>query len=276
MKTLIIGADGQLGSQLIKILPDAIGTARKNGSRHFLDLNHGQTIEDFILKMQPEVIVNAAANTNVDKCEEDRVDAFRINGTSIKHMVRAARVVGSYFIHISTDYVFDGHTGMYNEQDIPNPVDFYGLSKMVGEANALSYDDSIVIRTSGVYGVKMNFPLFVVRTLKEGGTVKCIDSYYSPIHAKFLAEAVKEISERRIYGILNVAGPRISRYDFANKIMEELDIKTGKIVSAESGGVLKAKRPYDSSLDSSRAKKLLQTDFDNLKASIKLLGTEVI
>ncbi|SAI84431.1 NAD(P)-dependent oxidoreductase [Saccharolobus solfataricus] len=89
--------------------------------------------------------------TDVDKCEVEREKAYKINAEAVKHMVRASRVVEAYFIHVSTDYVFDGTKGNYKEDDLPNPINYYGLTKLLGETFALSYDDSLVIRTSGVF-----------------------------------------------------------------------------------------------------------------------------
>ena len=261
MKVLVIGKDGQLGSELVRIIWGSRGTSRQNGSGIYLDLTNVNSIEDTILKEMPDVVINAAAYTNVDGCEENKRDAFLINGKAVGNMARACSVTDSYFIHISTDYVFDGANGNYTEDDTPNPVNYYGVSKLMGEAYALSYDDSLVIRTSGVYGIKMNFPLYVVKTLREGGTVNCIDSYYSPIHATLLAESIRELIGKRMYGILNVSGERLSRYNFALKIKKSLDIKTGNIDLVNSSPNLKARRPYDSSLKNDKAKKILSTKF---------------
>ena len=261
MKVLVIAKDGQLGSELVRIIGGSRGTSRQKGSGIYLDLTNVNSIEDTILKEMPDVVINAAAYTNVDGCEENKRDAFLINGKAVGNMARACSVTDSYFIHISTDYVFDGENGNYREQDTPNPINYYGISKLMGEAYALSYDDSLVVRTSGVYGIKMNFPLYVVKTLNEGGTVNCIDSYYSPIHATLLAESIKELIEKRMYGILNVSGERLSRYDFALKIKKALDIKTGNVVLVNNSSNLKARRPYDSSLVNDKAKKILSTKF---------------
>ena len=272
MKVLVIGKDGQLGSELVRIIDGSKGTSRQNGSGIYLDLTNSNSIEDTILKEMPDVVINAAAYTNVDGCEENRRDAFMINGKAVGNMARACSVTGSYFIHISTDYVFDGEIGNYTEDETPNPVNYYGVSKLMGEAYALSYDDSLVIRTSGVYGVKMNFPLYVVKTLREGGTVNCIDSYYSPIHATLLAESIKELIGKRMYGILNVSGERLSRYDFAIRIKEALDIKSGNVTLVKSSPNLKARRPYDSSLLSEKAKKILSTKFYDADRALEYIA----
>jgi dTDP-4-dehydrorhamnose reductase len=272
MKVLVIGKDGQLGSELVRVIEGSRGTSRQSGSGIFLDLTNLNSIEDIIRKEKPEVVINAAAYTNVDGCEENKREAFLINGKAVGNMARVCSATRSYFIHISTDYVFDGERGNYTEDDIPNPVNYYGVSKLMGEAYALSYDDSLVIRTSGVYGIKMNFPLYVVKTLKEGGTVNCIDSYYSPIHATLLAEAIKELIEKRAYGILNVSGERLSRYEFALKIKKTLDIKSGNVSLVYSSQNLKARRPYDSSLLNEKAKKMLSTKFYNTDKALEYMA----
>ena len=271
MKVLVIGKDGQLGSELVKTIPASIGTSRKNDSGIFLDLRNSNAIEDLILKEMPDVVINAAAQTDVDSCENNRSDAYAINARAVRNIARACSVTGSYLIHVSTDYVFDGEKGSYNEEDVPNPINYYGISKAIGEAYALSYDDSLVIRTSGVYGIKMNFPLYVAKTLRGNGTVNCIDSYYSPIHATMLAESIKELMEKRFYGILNVSGDRISRYEFAMKIKETLKIETGSVKLAKEVPKLKARRPYDSSLDNGKALGMLSTKFNDMERSIKYL-----
>lgn len=271
MKVLVIGKDGQLGSEIVKIVPNSIGTSRKNNSENFLDLKNLTAIEDFILKEMPDVVINAAALTDVDSCENNKNDALIINAKAVRSISRACSVSGSYFIHVSTDYVFDGEKGNYSEEDSPNPINYYGFTKAIGEAYALSYDDSLVIRTSGVYGIKMNFPLYVIKTLRESGTVNCIDSFYSPVHAAMLAEAIKEIMVKRAYGILNVSGDRISRYDLALKIKEKLGIDTGTVKLVKVVQNLKARRPFDSSLDNSKALKMLSTKFNDIDKSIKYL-----
>ena len=271
MKVLVIGKDGQLGSELVKLIHDSRGTSRKGNSGIFLDLRNSSAIEDLIMKQMPDVVINAAAQTDVDGCENNRDYAYAINAKAVRNIARACSVTGSYLIHVSTDYVFDGEKGSYNEEDVPNPINYYGISKAIGEAYALSYDDSLVIRTSGVYGIKMNFPLYVAKTLRENGTVNCIDSFYSPIHATMLAEAIKELMEKRFYGILNVSGDRISRYDFAMKIKETLKIETGSVKLAKEVPKLKARRPYDSSLDNGKALGMLSTKFNDMESSIKYL-----
>lgn len=260
--------DGQLGSELMRIFPNAIGTTRRNSKGLKLDLENGSQIEDVILKNSPDVVINTAAVTNADQAESNKTQTYKVNAEAVRHIIRASSVIGAYVVHVSTDYVFDGSKGNYSENDIPNPINYYGITKLMGDAYALSYDDASVIRTSGIFGKKLNFPLFVVKTLKEGKTVHAINSYYSPISANRLANAIKEIIERRYYGILNIAGKRISRYEFAQRIKDVLNIKSGNIEQAKVIPDSLAKRPYDSSLNISKIKEMTSIDLEDLDQDI--------
>ncbi|AAK41975.1 dTDP-4-dehydrorhamnose reductase (rfbD-2) [Saccharolobus solfataricus P2] len=200
--------------------------------------------------------------TDVDKCEIEKDKAYKINSQAVKHIVRAGRVVDSYVIHISTDYVFDGNKGNYKEDNIPNPINYYGLSKLLGEIFASSYDESLIIRTSGVFRNK-GFPIYVYKTLKEGKTVLAFKGYYSPISARKLALAIDELLDLRKTGIIHVAGERISRYELAIKIKEKFNLP-GEVKEVDEIKSWIAKRPYDSSLDISKARKLLTIDFYTL------------
>ncbi|ACP44955.1 dTDP-4-dehydrorhamnose reductase [Sulfolobus islandicus Y.G.57.14] len=272
MRILITGASGQLGFELSEVLKGDIvkvyNTKEVQGG-YKLDLTNYSAVEDFIIKKRPDVIINTASLTDVDKCEVERSLAFKVNAEAVKHIVRASRVVEAYLIHISTDYVFDGKKGLYKEEDLPNPINYYGLTKLLGETYALSYDDSLVIRTSGVFRHK-GFPIYVYKTLKEGKEVSAFKGYYSPISARKLAEAISELIEYRKTGILNVASERVSRVDLAMKIKEKFNLGGSvKEVDEVKGWI--AKRPFDSSLDISKAKKLLSTDFYSLDENLRYM-----
>jgi dTDP-4-dehydrorhamnose reductase len=214
------------------------------------------------LKKQPEIVINAAAMTDVDKCEIEKENAYRVNSEAVKYMVQACRILESYFVQISTDYVFDGKKGMYKEDDVPNPINYYGLTKLLGDIYALSYEESLVVRTSGIFRNK-GFPVYAYKTLKNGGTVFAFKGFYSPISARKLAMAINEVLDYMTTGILNIAGERISRYELALRIKEEFNL-SGNIVEVDEIKEWVAKRPFDSSLDISKAKKILSTEFYKL------------
>lgn len=272
MKILIFGASGQLGLELSKILQgDLIKVYNSNEieNGYKLDLTNFSMVEDFILKKKPDIIINTAAITDVDKCETEKDIAYKVNAEAVKHIVRAARVIEAYFIQISTDYVFDGQKGLYKEEDLPNPINYYGLTKLLGDTYALSYDDSLVIRTSGIFRNK-GFPIYVYKTLKENKEVNAFKGYYSPISARKLAEAINEIIQYRKTGIINIAGERISRYEFALKIKEKFNLD-GIIKEVDDVESWIAKRPFDSSLDILKAKKLLSVDFYSLDENLNYM-----
>jgi dTDP-4-dehydrorhamnose reductase len=267
MRVLLIGASGQLGVEIDKLLSKKHHVIKLYNSSEIpdgykMDITDFAHLEDFIIKTRPEVIINTAAMTDVDKCETEREKAYKINAEAVRHMVRASRVIDAYFIHISTDYIFDGIKGNYKEEDLPNPINYYGLTKLLGETFALSYDDSLVIRTSGVFRHK-GFPVYVYKTLKEGKTIFAYKGYYSPISARKLASAIEELLTLRKTGLLNVASERISRYELALKIKEKFNL-SGEVREVDEVKGWVAKRPFDSSLDSSRARKFLSVDFYSL------------
>jgi len=272
MKILLFGASGQLGLELSNILKeDLIKVYNSNEIKdgYKLDLTNFSVVEDFILKKKPDIIINTAAITDVDKCETEKDIAYKVNAEVVKHIVRVARVIEAYFIQISTDYIFDGQKGLYKEEDLPNPINYYGLTKLLGDAYALSYDDSLVIRTSGIFRNK-GFPIYVYKTLKENKEVNAFKGYYSPISARKLAESIDEIIQYRKTGIINIAGERISRYELALKIKEKFNLD-GIIKEVDNIKSWIAKRPFDSSLDISKAKKLLSIDFYSLDENLNYM-----
>ncbi|AHC51902.1 dTDP-4-dehydrorhamnose reductase [Sulfolobus acidocaldarius SUSAZ] len=279
MVTLIIGGSGQLGQELGKLIKDSILTfsSRPIKGGIYLDTRNYIRVQDLIMKTKPEVIINTSAITDVDKCEVDRINAYSVNSLAVKHMVRAASITKSYFIQISTDYVFDGSRGNYNEDDLPNPLNYYGLTKLLGETYSSSYDYSLVIRTSGIYGSsKENFPLYVLKSLMKGSKVRAVrDMYYSPINVKQLAEAIVQLLPLRKTGILNIAGERVSRYDLALRIAKMSSLNENLIEAVNYEDMSwEARRPKDSSLDSSTVKKYVSVNL-SLEEGLRRLISDV-
>ncbi len=278
MRYLIIGA-GQLGSELVRQLKangagglEVFYTYRTKDPLGFgikLDVTAFDLLEDLIIRLSPDVVINAVAMTDVDACEVDRALALKVNAEAVRHMVRAARVTGSYLVHVSTDYVFDGERGMYREEDEPNPINYYGLSKLLGEAYALSYDDSLVVRTSGVFSDDRGFPSYVLRQLRQRAEVKSFAGYYSPISARLLAKAILRLVELMRSGVIHVAGERVSRYALAVEVVKANGLDPSLVREVESVSGWVARRPKDSSLDISRAKAILGFDFYSLGENLR-------
>ncbi|MHB1493663.1 MAG: SDR family oxidoreductase [Thermoplasmataceae archaeon] len=276
METLIIGGSGQLGSELLKIIPQSIGTFRNNNSGGIiLDLIDTRSIRKLIVGLKPKVIINTAALTNVDLCEKDEKSAYTINALAVREITMAAEDLGAYLIHVSTDYVFDGATGNYDEDAIPKPINYYGLSKLLGDSHACTYDNSLVVRTSGVFGLKGNFPRFVLDSLRDNKGINVVNSHYSPIHARMLAMQIKIVMEKKHTGILNIAGERVSRLELANRICDIFDLNKELINEvSESSLNWVARRPKDSSLNIDRSLSILGKGYSSIDANIKMMGEE--
>ncbi|RLG75177.1 MAG: dTDP-4-dehydrorhamnose reductase [Thermoprotei archaeon] len=293
MKILVTGASGLLGSRLVRELLSRNYEVIAIYNRNPILVDHERlvkvrlnivdktSLEDLILKTKPDVIVHAAAYTDVDGCERDKAYAWKVNVEATRSIVRAARVVKSHLIYVSTDYVFDGEKGLYKEDDVPNPVNYYGLTKLVGEelvrASDLLYT---IVRPSAIYGVggsKKSFAEYVAEKLSRGEKVYAlVEQYVSPTHNTLLAMAIAEIVEMRPMGILHVAGERMNRYEFATKIAEALELPV-ELVEKASVKDMKywvAKRPRDSSLDTSKAKSLLKTKFYDISLALELFKQE--
>ncbi len=294
MKILVTGASGLLGSKLVPLLLERGHEVVALYHEHPLRLEHERLrkvrvdisdwvkTQDLILKERPDAIVHAAAYTNVDGCEENREKAWKINVEGTWSVTRAARVVNAYLVYISTDYVFDGEKGMYRETDTPCPVNYYGLTKLVGEAIVKTADILYcIVRPSAIYGVggsKKSFAEYVVEKLRQGEEVKAlVDQYVSPTYNGLLAEAVAEIVELKPLGVLHVAGERMNRYEFALKIAEALDLPKDLIKEArmEDMAAWKAKRPRDTSLDTSKARGLLKTNFYDTSTALAKLREDL-
>lgn len=293
-KILVTGASGLLGHKIVSELLSKgfhviavynktnIPIVHSNLRKIKLDISNTLSLEDFILKVKPEIIIHAAAYTNVDGCEVNKEYAWKVNVNATRSIVRAAKITKSYLIYISTDYVFDGEKGYYVEDDLPNPINYYGLTKLIAEEYVKSSDLLYsVIRPSAIYGIgpgKLNFATFVINELKKGNEINIVtDQYVSPTFNVALAEAIAEILEREYQGILHVAGERISRYRFAIKIAERFNLPIELIRGIKMNQLpWRAKRPRDSSLDTSKARRLLRTEFYNIDESLSRLYEEYI
>lgn len=275
MKIVITGAEGQLGRELMKLYPDSIGTSHDHSKRLYLPLENHDAIVKLLASEKPDLVINSAALTNVDRCEKEREYAYRVNGLAVRHMALECRKIGARLVQISTDFIFDGTTGNYVENAPPNPINYYGLSKLASEHFALSSEENLVVRTSGVFGYSNNFPLFVYNKLKNGEVVNAIKGFYSPIHAENLAKAIEKLIDLKEVGIINVAGERVSRMELALGIAEYFGLDKNMITESDMVQPIKARRPFDSSLDITKAKRLIAFDFYTMRSNLEALRSSI-
>lgn len=229
-----------------------------------MDISDKESVDHLFELCEPHVCVNLAAYTGVDKAEEDREQAYQSNATAVHHIVEACRRYETLLIHVSTDFVFDGHqVTAYREQDHPAPLSVYGKSKWEGEQHALKYKHAIILRTSWVYSsFGKNFVKTMLRLGKAHEQVNVVqDQIGSPTYARDLAEALLRIIEvaapapARYSGIYHFANEGIaSWYDFAHAIFEITSQKVKLTPIRTEDYPTAAVRPKFSVLDKSKVK----------------------
>jgi dTDP-4-dehydrorhamnose reductase len=261
-KVLIIGASGFLGKELYRCFEldqhyETFGTYSKTAvdSFEYLDLNDLSSIKDVFYKIYPEVIIITAALTNVEYCELNREETYKINVSGIENITKIAQKYSCKVIYISTEYVFDGENGPYDEDDRMNPINYYGKTKLLAE-NVIQNEikDYLIIRTTVVYGWDMdskNFIMQLIKNLSENKTMKVpTDQISSPTYCPNLSEMIKECCDKNICGVLNLVGKDImDRYSFAMKAAEILNLKKELLIPVKTkilGQV--ARRPLNAGL----------------------------
>lgn len=233
-----------------------------------MDITDGKAVQRILDKVKPDTVIHTAAETDVDKCENNKNYALRINAEGTKILASACSRVDARIIYVSTDYVFDGEKGLYTEVDEPNPINQYGLTKLMGERYVMELcERSVTLRTSVLYGVhpeKSNFATWVIAALQERKLLTIVEDHFnSPTFAGNLAEVILEIVSNGLKGIYHTAGSeRISRYEFALEIAEifSFDVNLIRSIKMKELKAWKAKRPKDSSLCVDRAKKEIEIE----------------
>ena len=279
---MITGKGGQLGSALISSAPSCADVDATD--RTTLDLCDARAIADYVNKSCPDIIVNAAAYTAVDKAETDVDTASAINVTAVETLARAARDISAKLVHISTDFVFDGMASAPYPVDAPvAPLGVYGRTKYAGEVAALSAD-ALVVRTAWVYanGGK-NFVATMLRLMAERDEVRVVDDQIgTPTWANSLAEAVWQMAEKDASGVYHFTdGGRASWYDFAVAIQQdalangllERCARLTPISTAEYPTA--AKRPAYSVLDNSCTSALLGGDAPDWRINLHRMLKEM-
>lgn len=236
--------------------------------------------EKVVRDYKPSILVHVAALGDVDACESNKQLCYTINVVATRRTLYEASRLGAKIIYLSTDYVFDGSKGLYRENDPPNPINYYGLTKLLGEETTLTLG-GVVVRTSAIYGLgpgRPNFGKVVVEKLSKGETIKAfIDQWLSPTLNTFLGEALAKLALDLELSreILHVAGPRMSRYEFAKAIARVFGFNEELIKpTSMSQFSFKAPRPRDSSLRVAKAEQLLGIAFSDIDKALKVFHRE--
>ncbi len=234
-----------LGTDLVDLLKNSKASSDLNpevieAPHEVLDITLEDRVSAFISTHTPDIIVNCAAFTNVDKCETEREAAFNVNALGPKYIAAAAKGCGARVIQISTDFVFDGNGNRpYTEEDQTNPLSEYGRTKLEGERNIQSYcDSSLIVRTSWLFGYNgVNFAAKMLELAEQHKELSIVtDETGSPTYTPDLAEALWILIKQKCEGVINVSNDgSCSRYEWAEYIFETMDfnIKLKQIKSSE-------------------------------------------
>ena len=279
-KIVVTGANGLLGQKLVNLFSriskyEVIAVARgknrnnaKKGYRYIdVDLTDFDVVTKKINDIKPHIIINSAAMTNVDECEDKKVQCDLINVELVKHLVRLSEKNQSYLVHISTDFIFDGENGPYKEDDKPNPLSYYGLSKLKSEQiiqeSNLNY---AILRTVLVYGIvdnmsRSNLVLWLKESIENKKIVTIIDDQYRmPTFVDDLAQACLSAVSKKVKGIFNVSSCELlSIYDIAVEVATifNLDVSYVKRISTKQLNQ-KAPRPSVTGFDLTKSHKILE------------------
>ncbi|MBF8982114.1 dTDP-4-dehydrorhamnose reductase [Lutibacter sp. B2] len=252
MKILITGANGQLSTELKNQLNDSnIDYLALNKSE--LDITDFNKVNRIILKEHPQIFINCAANTNVDGCEKNEINAFKVNAISAQNIAITTNKIGCKVVHISTDYVFDGEDNRpYREYNVTNPQSIYGKSKLLGEKLIEKFNPKhFIIRTSWLYGEGNNFVKTMLNLASYKDELSIVDDQIgTPTSTVDLAKLIISLMQTEYYGIFHgTCKGSCSWYDFAKKIFElkSIDIQLNKINTKQLNRL--ASRPKYSVLD---------------------------
>lgn len=255
MRVLVTGARGMLGQDVARVLNDSGFMVFPFGHKQ-LDITDMEAIYRTFKKCKPDVIVNCAAYTEVDKAEEEKDLAFQVNALGVQNLAIACEGFGILICHISTDYVFDGEKkGPYTPFDNPNPINTYGLSKLAGEKYIQWITNKFyIVRTSWLYGKNgKNFVNTILKLAKEKKEIKIVsDQISSPTWTISLAEFLSKLiltSRYGIYHFTNRTDGGISWYEFAKEILKLARLNMKVIPISTEEYPTPAKRPKNSALD---------------------------
>lgn len=250
-RVLVTGANGLLGQALVQRLSrfpeyDVLATARDDAARVTggsfgyspLDITDASAVHHTFQDFTPNVVVNCAAMSNVGDCADNREACWAVNAAAVETLADECRKVGSRLVQVSTDFVFDGEDGPYDETARPNPVNYYGRSKLAGEnaVRASGLGSWAIVRTVLVYGTgadlgRSNVVLWVADALQRGERVQVVnDQYRTPTYVGDLAAGIERLLHYEKEGVYHVSGRELlSVYDLAVQVAEQYDLDASLI-----------------------------------------------
>jgi len=285
---IVTGSSGLLGNKIVKkamqyfrVIP-LHNTKPLHAHSLKLDITNASEVSSLFNKLKPYAVIHTASETNVDKCETEREHAWKVNVEGTRNIALACAKTNAKLVYISTDYVFDGEKGNYKEEDKPNPINYYGLTKLEGEKQVAQHcRNYAILRTSVLYGWhpwKQNFTTWTINQLKQNKEITVVEDHYNtPTLVDNLAEMALEVVEKDLQGLLHASGTeRISRYEFAKQIAKTFNLNPNLIrpIRMSQLTTWTAKRPKDSSLNTSKIQKQLKTKPLNITEGLERMLKE--
>ncbi len=281
---MVIGASGQIGEHLVDTLKkggkNVVATHHRTSTPNseLLDIRKADDAQRLVEMAKPDVVYLTAATTHVDFCEQNPAESYEVNVIGAKNIVAATNYVGARLVYFSSDYIFDGKSGPYSEDALPNPINEYGKQKLIAEHYiALFSRNHLIIRTTVVYGWERQGKNFVVRLLKtlekNQEAPAPIDQIGNPTYAPNLAQASIELAESGAKGVFNLVGPELcSRYEFACEAAQAFNLPTKLIrpVTTDSLNQV-ALRPLKAGMKIEKAAAILKSSPVGYREGLKLM-----
>lgn len=293
-RIIVSGSNGMLGQRLIEFYNklndvELLSTSVEEKSVFDdvdyvqADISNRNEIKKVVYDFCPDFIINAAAYTNVDKSESERELAWKINVKGVEYLSETARVLDSHLIHISTDYIFDGRSGPYTENDTPNPLGYYARTKLASENTLkISGCKNTILRTNVLYGTakysRPDFVKWVVESLRANKEIRIVDDQINnPTFIDDLVQGINKIVELRREGIYNIGGNEfINRYEFTLMIAEYFKLDKNLVKKIKTEELIQpARRPLKSGLITIKAQSELGYKPHTILQSLELMKTEL-
>lgn len=296
-RILLTGANGLLGQKLVGLLTrqpqvELIATARGDNrlpttdgyTYRSMDITDRQQVAEVIGEVRPDVVIHTAAMTDVDKCELQKDACWAQNVQAVDYIIDACRAVDAFLLHVSTDFIFDGKAGPYDETAEANPLSFYGWSKQAAET-AVRHSNLrwAIARTVLVYGIahdmsRSNIILWVKKSLEDGKNIKVVtDQWRSPTLAEDLAMGCYLIADREAEGIFNISGKDVlTPYDMAIKTADYFGLDKSLIAQADASTFTQvARRPPRTGFVLDKARAVLGYNPHSFEEGIAVLASQL-
>ncbi|MFN5318151.1 MAG: SDR family oxidoreductase [Bacteroidia bacterium] len=278
-RILITGSNGLLGQKIVyrcigrsdlQLIATARGENRlieKQGYTYMpMDIGNREEVIRIISEHKPQVVIHTAAMTNVDACETDREGCLRNNVHAVEYIVEACNLANVHLVHVSTDFIFDGENGPYDEEAEANPVSYYGWSKAEAERIVMERSTSwAILRTILVFGVvdnmsRSNVVLWAKSALEKGAPIKVVDDQFRmPTLAEDLADGCLLAATQNAQGIFNISGPDyMSIFELVNRVADFFHLDKSIVQRSDSASLNQpAKRPPRTGFDLSKSRRIL-------------------